>query len=58
MITEAHFSVHVDGGNKGDEEMLGKYGVGEKCKRTDGWGFYQNVGNSCCENALQKEGGT
>lgn len=36
MITEAHFSVHVDGGNKGDEEMLGKYGVGEKCRRTDG----------------------
>lgn len=30
MITEAHFSEHVDGGNKGDEEMLDKYGVNER----------------------------
>lgn len=44
----ADLNEHVVEGNKGDEEVLGSYGVkkGEKCSRKDD-------GNSCGEHVQQ-----
>ena len=60
LVIWADFNGHVGKGNRGDENVMGRYGdnYGEKCRRADAGGFRDNNGNGCGEHVFQKEGGS
>ena len=60
LVIGADFNGHVGEGNRGDENVIGRYiwRQGEKCRRADAGGFRDKNGNGCGEHVFKKEGGT
>ena len=60
LVIGADFNGHVGEGNRGDDNVMGRYG--DKARNAEGQmltrGFRDTNGNGCGEHVFQKEGGT